>query len=464
VLSSPDHPVGRAIVLRDVTERRLVETELRKLNEELENRVEARTAALSEAVAQLGREIDERQQAESELLQRNRELVSLQAATSATTSSLDLSFVLDTVTWEMADLLRADRCAVYEWKQDEHALLLLAEYNSEAPSLEPRVEMCGLDSYPLRRHVLAERAIGQVSTEQDEIDPAEREHMRQTGTRRALLIPMGFQDRVVGLVEVLDRQAGAFSDREMALAQLLANQTATAVENARLYERAQHEIAERLLAEERTQASLEEKVVLLQEIHHRVKNNLQVISSLLHLQARGIEDEKTLEALQESQNRVRSMALIHEKLYQAQDLSRVDLGEYVESLIAYLARSYAHRAGSADVRVNAEQVLLTIDTAVPCGLIVNELVSNALKHAFSDGRQGQIQVTIRSDGDHLVHLRVGDDGLGFPSDLDFRNAGSLGLQLVNTLVSQLEGTIELDTTQGTAFDITFAVRPKESRS
>ena len=175
-----------------------------------------------------------------------------------------------------------------------------------------------------------------------------------------------------------------------------------------------------------------------------------------------MKDPKTLEALQESQDRVRSMALIHEKLYQTQDLSKVDLGEYVESLTAYLARSYAERAGTVEVKVSTEQVLLSIDEAVPCGLLVNELVSNALKHAFADGRQGRIQVTVGADGDNTVHLRVSDNGIGFPGDLDFRRTESLGLQLVNTLVAQLEGTIEMDTTQGTSFEVVFAAHPARS--
>jgi PAS domain S-box-containing protein len=209
-------------------------------------------------------------------------------------------------------------------------------------------------------------------------------------------------------------------------------------------------------AEEQVKASLEEKVVLLKEIHHRVKNNLQVISSLLYLQAEKVRDQQLREILQDSQNRVKSMALIHEKLYQAKDLARVDLGEYIRNLVSYLLR--AHSTQKADVRlhIHAEDIFLGIDTAMPCGLIINELVSNALKHAFPNGKPGEVHIDLNTEQNSLFCLKVWDNGIGFPAEIDFQNTSSLGLQLVNTLVQQLDGAIELHRNGRTQFTIHFA--------
>ena len=209
-------------------------------------------------------------------------------------------------------------------------------------------------------------------------------------------------------------------------------------------------------AEEQVKASLEEKVVLLKEIHHRVKNNLQVISSLLYLQSEKVRDQQLREILKDSQNRVKSMALIHEKLYQAKDLARVDLGEYIRNLASYLLR--AHSTQKADVRlyIHAEDIFLGIDTAMPCGLIINELVSNALKHAFPNGKSGEIHIDLNIEQNNLFCLNVWDNGIGFPTEIDFQNTPSLGLQLVNTLVHQLDGAIELHRNGRTQFTIYFA--------
>ena len=217
----------------------------------------------------------------------------------------------------------------------------------------------------------------------------------------------------------------------------------------------QAEIAERKRAEEQIKASLGEKEVLLKEIHHRVKNNLQVVSSMLQLQSRNVKDKETVEIFQESRNRIRSMALAHERLYQSKDLARVDFAKYIRSLASYLGRSYGVNTNVIQLKTNLQDVFLGVDTAIPCGLILNELVSNCLKHAFPDGREGEICIELRSDSDGEFTLVVSDNGIGLPEDLDFRNTESLGLQLVNTLVNQLEGTIELDRRGGTAFEITF---------
>ncbi len=215
------------------------------------------------------------------------------------------------------------------------------------------------------------------------------------------------------------------------------------------------EITERKQAEAKVRESLAEKEVLLKEIHHRVKNNLQVVSSLLRLQAAGLKDEATAALFYESQARVRSMALIHEQLYRAGNLAQVNFASYLERLVPDLGRSYrTDSTAKVDLKIEAEPVLLPVDSAIPCGLIVNELITNALKHAFPKGRQGTIIVRLAAQGPQTT-LTVRDDGVGFPQDVDFRKSGSLGLQLVSTLASQLGGTINLNREGGTEFVVSF---------
>jgi len=217
----------------------------------------------------------------------------------------------------------------------------------------------------------------------------------------------------------------------------------------------QQEVNERKRAEEQIKISLKEKEVLLKEIHHRVKNNLQIISSLLYLQSKNIKDQEALGIFRDSQNRVKSMALIHEKLYRSEDLARIDFAEYVRSLTNSLFGSYGVNSDAIKLKVNVDDFSLGLDTAIPCGLVINELVSNSFKYAFPDGRGGEIRIDLHTDNDGRLALIVSDNGVGLPEGLDFRNTGSLGLQLVNTLVNQLDGTVELDRSGGTEFKIIF---------
>jgi two-component sensor histidine kinase len=180
-----------------------------------------------------------------------------------------------------------------------------------------------------------------------------------------------------------------------------------------------------------------------------------VISSLLYLQSRKIKHRDTFEMFQESQNRVKSMALVHERLYRSEDMARIDLAEYVQSLASYLFRSYGVDSSSIKLNIRVQDVAMGIDGAIPCGLIINELVSNSLKHAFPDGRNGEVDIELLADHGHELTVVVRDDGVGFPNDVDFRNTQSLGLQLVITLVDQLGGTIELDRDGGTTFRMAF---------
>jgi two-component sensor histidine kinase len=285
---------------------------------------------------------------------------------------------------------------------------------------------------------------------------SERAHMQQYGAQTILYIPLRIRGQLVGYAELWEsRRRREFTSEEITLCQSRSQQAAIALENARVYEQAQQEIAERKRAEEQIKASLKEKEVLLKEIHHRVKNNLQAISSLLYLQSKGVKGKEALEMFRDGQNRVRSMALIHERLYQSKDLRRVDFAEYVRNPANYLLRSYGVHSNVIQLKVNVEDVFLGIDTAIPWGVITNELISNSLKHAFPGGRGGEIRIELCADNDRQLNLMVSDNGVGFPSGLDFRSTESLGLQLVNTIVDQLEGTIELDRSGGTAFEITF---------
>ena len=224
----------------------------------------------------------------------------------------------------------------------------------------------------------------------------------------------------------------------------------------RTNEQLNQELAERKRAEERIEASLKEKEVLLKEIHHRVKNNLQIISSLLSLQSMHVKDKGAVEMFKDSQSRVRSMALIHEKLYKSEGLVKINLAEYIRDLSSYLLRSYETKPDAIRLELSADDVLMSIDTAIPCGLILNELISNSLKHAFSGRKGGEIRIGFHSDNEDRSVLTVGDNGIGFPEDLDPRSTKSLGLQLVNALTDQLGGSIELDRRGGTEFKVAFA--------
>ncbi len=204
--------------------------------------------------------------------------------------------------------------------------------------------------------------------------------------------------------------------------------------------------------EARLRASLDEKEILLKEINHRVKNNLQIISSLLSLQSSNITDPLAQNYFRISQDRIKAMALIHEKLYQSEDLARIDFGDYLRSLASDLHRSYGNEAQTVELNIDAEFMLLGVDVAIPCGLIVNELLSNSLKHAFPDNRSGAITVEAHTSGG--VHtLVVRDNGIGLPESLDIGSSDSLGFTIVNALAGQLGGTVEIENNDGALFRI-----------
>lgn len=217
-----------------------------------------------------------------------------------------------------------------------------------------------------------------------------------------------------------------------------------------------HDITEKMIAERELKNSLKEKEILLKEVHHRVKNNLQVISSILNLQSSYIHDEKILTILKESQNRIKSMAFIHESLYQTNDFSKINFSEYVVNLSKNLVHSYLVNNELIELKLDINKVSLNLDLSIPCGLIINELVSNALKYAFPENRKndGYILISLKRDKENIC-LTIADNGIGLPKKLDFRNTESLGLQLVTTLVEQINGIITQESTTGTTYNIIF---------
>ena len=214
----------------------------------------------------------------------------------------------------------------------------------------------------------------------------------------------------------------------------------------------------------KTENSLKEKEMLLREIHHRVKNNLQVISSLLSLQSRYSKDKQAIEMAKESQNRIKAMALIHEKLYRSKDFANVEFNDYIKNLVNDLFASYKVSASRIVLNMDIENISLGIDTAIPTGLIVNELVTNCLKYAFTEGNDGEVMISLRSLDDDEKELIVSDNGVGLPESLDIKKAESLGLRMITNLTEKsLHGKVNINKSNGTEFQIIFKEKEYKER-
>jgi len=259
-----------------------------------------------------------------------------------------------------------------------------------------------------------------------------------------MAVPVLIESELVGEIALANPTTKDYSDDDVQAVKRIADFFALAIQ--------------RKGYEEQIKKSLNEKDLLLKEIHHRVKNNMQIISSILNLQSLAVKDEKLLNILKQNQNRIKSMAIIHEKLYQSQNLVEIDFSEYLESLTADIFYTYSietGKFGGIDVDLDLEKnIMLNIETAIPCGLIYGELLSNSIRHAFSPDQDRKIKVEFMRDNGNF-QLKVMDNGVGFSEGFDFRKTKSLGLQLVNSLVKQIDGTIELDQSQGLAFTVKF---------
>jgi two-component sensor histidine kinase len=278
------------------------------------------------------------------------------------------------------------------------------------------------------------------------------EKLYESGVRSLISAPLAIDEELIGIINIASNLPLTFNDENKEVLLVVANQLAVAIYQAQL----QIKLREH---SQNLQNSLSEKEVLLKEIHHRVKNNLQVISSLLYLNAKKFKDRETQDIFKESQNRVKSIALVHERLYQSKDLGKIDFKEYVTRLTDDLFRSYAVNQSIVKLVISIDKIFISIDTAVPCGLIINEIISNSLKYAFPNAEELQkdceIKIEFKSDEKNESLLTISDNGIGLPEGIDVKKTKSLGLQLVDTLIDQLEGTMEIDLRTGTKFKIRF---------
>ncbi len=462
----------QATLNNQIAERQQAEEALQAVRDELEQRVALRTEELSLINQQLHQEIMERKSVEETLQQRNRLLTQILQLGDALHSNKDIDSLLHEIVnslgFEVAVLNVVDEDthqirvralagadhearqfledAVYEW--GDFSVLLQEKYRIGHSYFVPHGEFNWPEDFEGPTY---------IQKNKDLAKKAAATHSYYWHPNDMLMVPVKLNDGQIVAIICVDQPLDSRRPTQESLLplEIFTTQVAGTFENARLFEQTQRELQRRRQAESKLKASLAEKEVLLKEIHHRVKNNLQIVSSLLNLQAGQVTDPHTLDALQDSQTRVRSMALIHEKLYRSENLAKINFAEYIRDLISYLFRVQNINPHQITVDIKADDIFLEIDTAIPCGLILNELASNAIKHAFPGERAGKICITACQINNTTLSLIVSDNGIGFSDELDPEKSNSLGLQLVGALVTQLEAEMKIVSNEGAEFHVSF---------
>ncbi|WP_375513880.1 PAS domain S-box protein [uncultured Nostoc sp.] len=391
----------------DITERKQAEELLSSLLNQLESKVELRTAELTRINQSLQAEITERQRIEQALRESEQQFRPTfhQAAVGIAHVAIDGSWLL--VNQRLCDIVgyTPEELQLLTFQDITHPDDLNADLKYVDDILADNIQTYSIE----KRYLCKDSSIVWVNL-----------------TVSLMREPSGEPKYFISVVEDISERQAALRDRQQ--------------------------------WEEQIQASLLEKEVLLKEIYHRVKNNLQVISSLLSLQSAYIKDQDDLVIFKQSQQRIASMALVHEKLYQSQDLAKINFGEYIRDLIASLFSAYEVNEDAIALKINIdEQVFLGLDTAIPCSLIIHELVSNSLKYAFPAGRNGTIYIEISKNTEHQVTLIVSDDGIGLPSNFNFKSMASLGWQLVDALINQIAGNIDIQGAIGVECQVKFTL-------
>jgi PAS domain S-box-containing protein len=413
-------------------------------------------------LAGIAMDITNRKQAEAALQHQARQEQVLRLVTQEIRQSLDLDAILTTAVTEIRQTLQADRVAVYRFNSDWSGNFIV---ESVAPDwvklVKPNIKKVWEDTY--LQQTQGGRYKNHETFAVTDIYTVGHQHchialLEQFQARAYAIAPIFFGDHLWGLLAVYQNSAPRhWQSWEMELLQQITNQLAIAIQQSELYKQLQIELQERRQIEEQIRASLKEKEVLLREVYHRVKNNMQMVSSLLNLQASSIDDPEVLKLLSESQRRVKTMALVHERLYRSENLARINFATYVQHLAKDLVRSYTSNKSFIRVFIDVDELELDLDTAVPCGLIINELVSNALKYAFPN-QQGEITLQFWLYDPEYYCLIVKDNGIGVPAHIDPECTTSLGMQLIHGLTEQLGGTLQLDRQGGSQFKILLKKR------
>ncbi|MEH2201779.1 PAS domain S-box protein [Nostoc sp.] len=411
----------------------------------------------------IGQDITERKRTELVLkAQAEREQL-MRTVAQRIRQSLNLQDILNATVQEVRDLLGVNRVVVYQF-DSEMIGTIMAESVEPGWTVSLGVEIhdtcfqtgVGVEYYQGRKRAIAN--IYEAGLTDCHIRLLERFEVKAN-----LVVPI--------LVEVSSQNSGSplwglliahqcssfreWEENQLDLLDQLTVQLAIAIQQSSIFEQAQTELVQRQKAEVKLRHALAEKEVLLKEVHHRVKNNLQIVSSLLQLQSQTLKDPEVIKVLRESQNRIESISLIHKNLYTSANIGQIDVGDYIHNLAASLLISYQIWPEKIVLETDIDSVSLNVDQAIACGLVINELISNALKHAFPNQQAGKISIALRNIGNN-IEMTIRDNGIGLPDNLDWRNTDSLGLSLVYDLVTeQLEGDITLERNRGTVFKIQF---------
>ncbi|MEH2219746.1 MAG: PAS domain S-box protein [Nostoc sp.] len=411
----------------------------------------------------IGQDITERKRTELALkAQAEREQL-MRTVAQRIRQSLNLQDILNATVQEVRDLLGVNRVVVYQF-DSEMIGTIMAESVEPGWTVSLGVEIhdtcfqtgAGVEYYQGRKRAIAN--IYEAGLTDCHIRLLERFEVKAN-----LVVPILLEvssknpgSHIWGLL--IAHQCSSFrewEENQLDLLDQVTVQLAIAIQQSSIFEQAQTELVQRQKAEVKLRHALAEKEVLLKEVHHRVKNNLQIVSSLLQLQSQTLKDPEVIKVLRESQNRIESISLIHKNLYTSANIGQIDVGDYIHNLAASLLISYQIWPGKIVLETDIDSVSLNVDQAIACGLVINELISNALKHAFPNQQAGKISIALRNIGNN-IEMTIRDNGIGLPDNLDWTNTDSLGLSLVYDLVTeQLEGDITLERNRGTVFKIQF---------
>ncbi|WP_414566598.1 MULTISPECIES: PAS domain S-box protein [unclassified Anabaena] len=377
--------------------------------------------------------------------------------------SLNLQEILNATVREVRDLLGVDRVVVYQFAPDMSGTVVAESVViGWTVALGKTIEdNCFQTGAGAEYHHGRKRAIANVY--EAGLTNCHLQLLEQFEVKANLVVPIllevGGDNVGSGLWGLLiAHQCSSprqWEKNQLDLLDQLTVQIAIAIQQSSIYQQAQNELAERQKAEMHLRSALLEKEVLLKEIHHRVKNNLQIVSSLLQLQSQTLKDAEIIKVFRDSQNRIDSISLIHKNLYTSPNIGQLDVADYIENLATSILISYQIVPGIIELETRIDAISLNVDQAIACGLIINELISNALKHAFSQQQTGKITIKLHNVG-HVIEMSISDNGIGLPENLDFSNTDTLGLSLVHDLaIEQLEGSITVKRNHGTVFTIQF---------